>query len=102
MRIRENVPMRRLPVRLRRHGPHLVWLAIAGFAALGSFPGGGLHTPITVLAILLGALWWEGVQQRRTARALRWARVEIGEWRNRADKFELAATVDPVTGLANR
>ena len=102
MRSSDYARARRFGVWWWNKRPHLIWLLIALLAALESLPTRGLHAPLTVTAILLGAAWWDGLHRRQVTRALRWARIEIGELRNRSDAFERAATIDPVTGLANR
>jgi diguanylate cyclase (GGDEF)-like protein len=65
-------------------------------------PWAGWHAPLTVLAVLVAAAWVHSSQQQAFRRALRRAQAQIGELRNRADAFELAATVDSTTQLANR
>lgn len=102
--MRVRVPLRLSAVRRalwarRRAG---IWLAVAVFAALDGLPTAGLHPLLTLLAVLLTAAWMYNAPQRTLRRALRQAHIRIGELRNRADAFELAATVDPVTTLANR
>ncbi|PZC49879.1 MAG: diguanylate cyclase [Chloroflexi bacterium] len=81
--------------------PHLIWLLVAGVIAV-DLPSGALHAPLTIAAVFLAAGWSHAFQRRRMNHSLRWARIEIGKLRNRSDTFERAATIDPVTGLANR
>ena len=80
----------------------LIWLLVALFAAIDSLPSEPLHPPLTVLAVLLAAVWTHSSQQQGFRRTMRRTQARIRELRNRADAFELAATTDPVTGLANR
>ena len=80
----------------------LIWVLVALFAAIDSLPSEPLHPPLTILAILLAAVWTHSSQQQGFRRTSRRMQARIRELRNRADAFELAATTDPVTGLANR
>ena len=82
--------------------PHLfVWGAVAAFVALDAVPSASLHAPLAAVAVLAAATW-SHLHARRTWRARsRYLSDLVLELRRRSQRYELAATTDELTGLAN-
>ena len=82
--------------------PHLfVWGAVAAFVALDAVPSASLHAPLAAVAALAAATW-SHLYARRTWRARsRYLSDLVLELRRRSQRYELAATTDELTGLAN-